>query len=126
MKKIIDDRWIKILETEGKYFFRVYPSNNTRQQLGTSITYDNFDDCKKASDAFVRYVLKNLTVNDQGCITIEKDTNKHNQKYYRYVCRDINGTPLFYQRYVAGKNLAKKGVKSLYNTLYKVYGGFEK
>lgn len=116
---ILDDgRYLKIIEKNNKYFFRVYPRNNCMQFLGTSIEYENVEDCKSASRSFIKFVIEESINSFQSqFIEIDEEKRANNTWQYKYVLMDSDKKPLFYQRIVLSKTNSKKGVTSLYNTI---------
>lgn len=112
-----DERYLKIIEINGKFVFKIYPRNNKNQELGTSTEYGSFAECKTASSDFIRFILKN-SVNTEKSPFVALDKKQANGTwFYRYVLTDADKKALFYQRTVSNSVSAKKGVSSLYNTV---------
>ena len=123
---LVDRRYLKIVKKNNKYVFRVYPRNNRIQFLGTSIEYENFDDCKAASWSFIKFVIEKSINNYQSrFIELDKEKREHDVWYYKYVLMDSDRKPLFYQRHVLNKTNSKKGVASLYDTISECLYGKE-
>ena len=121
---VIDERYLKIIERNNKYVFEVYPRNSKTFCLGTSIEYDNFNDCKVASEFFIKFIIDTPISNESSpFIEIKKEKLADKDWRYRYILMDTDKKTLFYQRYVFQKANAKKGVTSLYNTIDNAYGG---
>lgn len=127
MKKITDDRWIKIHNLDDEYVFKVYPRNRKDQELGTSKKYATYEECITASRKFIHFILVECVKSKNSqYIEYEQYKDDKNCWHYRYICKNDDETLVFYQRYVEDKTNAQKGVTSLYNTLENVYGGISK
>lgn len=123
---LVDGRYLKIVKKNNKYVFRVYPRNNRIQFLGTSIEYENVEDCKAASRSFIKFVIEKPINNYQSqFIEIDKEKRANDICYYRYVLMDSDKKTLFYQRSVLSKTNSKKGVTSLYDTISEYLYGKE-
>lgn len=121
---LVDGRYLKIIEKNNKYAFRVYPGNNRIQFLGTSIEYENLEDCKTASRFFIKFVIeKSINSYQSQFIELDKEKRENDVWYYKYVLMDSDKNTLFCQRSVLSKTNSKKGVASLYNTINeRLYG----
>ena len=71
---LIDERYLKIIKRNNKYVFWIYPRNNKTICLGTSIEYDNFNDCKVASELFIKFIIDTPISNEKSFfIEIKKE-----------------------------------------------------
>ena len=123
---LVDRRYLKIIEKNNKYAFRVYPRNNRIQFLGTSIEYENLEDCKTASRSFIKLVIeKSINSYQSRFIELDKEKRENDVWYYKYVLMDSDKKPLFYQKPVLNKTNSKKGVASLYDTISECLYGKE-
>lgn len=89
--------------TKGKQkiLFKLIPGNNGSQEIGASIGYDNYCDCKKALEYFKEYVASRKINQNNLCNTkIENIDGKYTFKYF-----DQEENLLFQRRKLYGKNI---------------------
>lgn len=121
MEQVYDSRAYKVFKTDEGYIYKIYPKNNTNQELGTSKVFDDLKKCKDAYVEFKKYILNNKVDSvENNCISIEKTKSEKDIPKYRYICK-INDENIFYQRYVDSMENCKKGVKRLYDALNHIY-----
>lgn len=123
---LVDGRYLKIIEKNNKYIFRVYSRNHRLHFLGTSIEYESVEYCKAASRFFIKFVIEKSINNYQSrFIELDKEKRENNVWYYKYVLMDSDKKPLFYQKPVLHKTSSKKSVVSLYDTINECLYGKE-
>ena len=103
-----------IQKENRKFFFKLIPGNNGSQEIGASIGYDNYCDCKKALEYFKEYVASRKINQNNLCNTkIENIDGKYIFKYF-----DQEKNLLFHRRKLYGKNIyCKDAIDRIYENI---------
>lgn len=95
-KVVFNERWFRIKKDDSSYVFYAYPRRNKNQPVGNSRVYDTKEECYTGIENFIRNIIDNkIDSFNSKFIDIEERESKLGGYKYRYVCKDLQGEPIF-------------------------------